>query len=257
MPMPELLTLVIVAAFGLAAGSFLNVCIYRLPRRESIMLPASHCTSCGRALRWYENVPVVSWLLLRGRCRTCRASISVFYPLVEAAAALMAVVWCLQFGLSWLFVSRLVFGFALLVLFVVDLRERILPNVITVPGIVLGVLFSLFGPPGWFDSLVGLLVGGLGLLLIGEGYYRLRKEEGLGMGDVKMLGMIGAFLGWKLMLLTLVLSSLVGSVVGLGMIALRKGDLKYALPFGTFLALGALVATVVGEPIVKWYFSFY
>jgi leader peptidase (prepilin peptidase)/N-methyltransferase len=255
--MPEPFALVVVAALGLAVGSFLNVCIYRLPRRESLAFPASHCTACGRSLRWYENVPVLAYVILRGRCRTCGARISPVYPLIELAAGALAVLWYGQFGLSILFASRLLFAFALLVLFVIDLQQRILPNVITLPGVLVGLAFSLFGPPGWLDSLIGVLVGGLGLFLIAELYYRIRGEEGMGMGDVKMLAMIGAFLGWKLMLLTLVLSSLVGALVGVGMLALRKGDLKYALPFGTFLALGALVASLIGDPIVNWYSSFY
>ncbi len=255
--MPEPLTFVLVAALGLAVGSFLNVCIYRLPRRESLAFPASHCTSCGRALSWYENIPVLSYLWLRGRCRTCGARISEVYPVVEILAAAAAVVLYWRFGFSLLFLSRVVFAFALVVLFFVDLQQRILPNVITVPGIALGLAFSLFGPPGWRASLIGIAVGGGGLFLLAEAYYRLRNEEGLGMGDVKMLAMVGAFLGWQSMLLTLVLSSLLGSLIGLAIIALRKGDLKYALPFGTFLAIAALAAAVVGDDIVRWYMSFY
>ncbi len=254
---PNSLMVVIVAAFGLIFGSFLNVCIYRLPRRESLVFPASHCTACGRSLRWFENIPVVSYLVLRGRCRTCGVRISLVYPVIELAAAIVAVVWYEQFGLSLLFASRLVFAFALLVLFMIDLRERILPNVITLPGILVGFVFSLVGPPGWLESLIGIVAGGGVLFLMAEAYYRVRHEEGMGMGDVKMLAMVGAFLGWKLMLLALILSSLVGAVVGLGMIVTRKGDMKYALPYGTFLALAALVATVVGEPIVNWYAALY
>jgi leader peptidase (prepilin peptidase)/N-methyltransferase len=145
----------------------------------------------------------------------------------------------------------------MIVLFVIDLRHRLLPNVITVPGIVVGFIFSLFLPPGWLDSLIGIMAGGGVLLLMAEMYYRLRKEEGLGMGDVKMLAMIGAFLGWRLMLVTLILSSFLGSLIGLGMIALKKGDMKYALPFGTFLAIGAIVASVAGDAILMWYLGFY
>ncbi len=248
---------VLVAALGLAVGSFLNVCIYRIPRRESLALPGSHCPSCGRPLQWFENVPVLSYVWLHGRCRTCDSRISIMYPAVELTAAAVAMLLYARFGLSLLFLVRVAFAFALVALFVIDLRERILPNVITVPGIAVGFASSFLAPPGWQASLIGLAIGGGGLFLLAEGYYRLRHEEGLGMGDVKMLAMIGAFLGWKLMLLTLVLSSLLGSVVGLAIIALRKGDLKYALPFGTFLAIGALAATIVGDEIVRWYTAFY
>jgi leader peptidase (prepilin peptidase)/N-methyltransferase len=154
-------------------------------------------------------------------------------------------------------VSRLGFACAMLVLFVIDLQHRILPNVITLPGIVIGFILSVATEPGWVASLIGLLAGGGVLLLIAEAYYRIRKEEGLGMGDVKMLAMIGAFLGWKLMLLTLVLASFAGSVIGVAMMAFGRGGMKYALPFGTFLAIAAVVASVVGDRIVAWYVSFY
>jgi leader peptidase (prepilin peptidase)/N-methyltransferase len=163
----------------------------------------------------------------------------------------------LLFGAQLLLMARLLFACAMIVLFVIDLQCRILPNIITIPGVLVGFAFSLFLPPGWLDSLIGIMAGGGILLLIAEAYYRVRKEEGLGMGDVKMLAMIGAFLGWKLMLVTLVLSSFMGSIMGLTVIALKKGDMKYALPFGTFLAVGALVSSVVGDAMLNWYLGFY
>ena len=251
-----LVTAVLVVIFGLAVGSFLNVCIYRLPLRQSILWPSSRCPGCQTPLRWYHNLPVVSYIALRGRCHTCHAPISPMYPLVESATAVLFLGAFFTFGPS-LLVPRLLFVCAMLVLFVIDLRHRILPNGITLPGIVAGFLFSLFLPPGWLDSLIGIVAGSGVLLLIAETYSRIRGEEGLGMGDVKMLAMIGAFLGWKLMLVTLVLSSFLGSIVGLGMIALGKGNMKYALPFGTFLAVGAIVATVAGDDLLGWYLSFY
>ncbi len=262
--MPEPLMLAVVALLGLSIGSFLNVCIYRLPRNESLMWPASHCTACGRPLHWYENVPVVAYLALRGRCRSCGVRISAMYPVVEIAAAAVAVVWYEQYGLSLLFASRLVFAFALLVLFVIDLRHRILPNVITLPGVVVGFVFSLFlspsdllGEPAWQQSLIGLVAGGGVLFALAEVWWRLRHEEAMGFGDIKMLAMIGAFLGWKLMVFTLVLGSFTGAIVGVGMIATGTGDRKSQLPFGTFLALAGLAACVFGARIVNWYASFY
>jgi len=242
--------------FGLLVGSFLNVCIFRLPRDESIVWPASRCTRCNRSLDWYENIPVVSWLVLRARCRTCGERISWVYPIVELCTAVaFAGVYGLH-GPSLLGVARLIFACSMIVLFVIDLEHRILPNVITLPGIVVGFAFSLFAPPGWFDSLIGILLGGAVPFAIAEAYERLRGEEGLGMGDVKMLAMIGAFLGWKLMLLTLVLASFTGSIVGLAFLASGYGR-KYALPFGTFLAVAGAVAAVAGDPMVSWYASFY
>ena len=250
----------IVCAFaiaGLMIGSFLNVCISRLPKRESIVWPASHCTACSRPLAWFENIPILSWVVLRGRCRSCLSRISIVYPLVELTTGLVFAGGVMVYGLSPLLFVRLAFACSLIVLFVIDLQHRILPNAITLPGIVAGFLASLFLSPGWLSSLIGIAAGGGVLFAIAEAYYRVRGMEGLGMGDVKMLAMIGAVLGWPLMLLTLVLASFAGSLVGVGLIASGRGNLQAALPFGTFLAIGALVAAVVGDPILSWYVAFY
>ena len=255
--MMDTVIVVFLLAMGLAVGSFLNVCIYRLPRHESLMYPASHCPSCGRSLSWFENIPVLGWIALGGRCRTCRARIGVQYPLVEAIAAAVFVSAYFIYGWTPLLAARLLFACAMIVLFAIDLHHRILPNVITLPGIVIGFFISLFLPPGWLSSLIGLIAGGGVLFAIGEGFYRMRGYEGLGMGDVKMLAMIGAFLGWPLMLVTLVLASFAGSVVGIGLLISRRGDMKAALPFGTFLAVGALVAAVAGDAFLDWYLAFY
>jgi len=251
------LVALIVTAFGLVVGSFLNVCIYRLPRRESVSWPGSHCTLCNRPLAWYENIPIVSWLWLRGRCRTCRQGISAIYPIVEAITGAVFLAAYALYGLSPLFVVRVVFASAMIVLFAIDLQHRILPNVITVSGIVIGFVASLWLPPGWWSSLLGLVLGGGVLFALGEAYYRARGVEGMGMGDVKMLAMIGAFLGWPLMLLTLILASFTGAVFGVAVIASGRGGRTAALPFGTFLAVGALIAAVAGDPIITWYFGFY
>jgi leader peptidase (prepilin peptidase) / N-methyltransferase len=245
--------LVFAAILGSTIGSFLNVCIYRLPRRESIVWPRSSCPHCRRELAWYENLPILSYLALRARCRTCREPISIRYPIVEALTAAMFAGAAWYYGPSILLVSRLLFGCALIVLFAIDLEHHLLPNAITLPGIVIGFVFSLVADPGWQASLVGIVLGGGLLYAIAEAYYRIRHEEGLGMGDVKMLAMIGAFIGWQLTLLTLVIASLVGSLVGMGLIATGRGSMKYALPFGTFLALGAAVAAVLGPGFLDWY----
>ncbi len=179
------------------------------------------------------------------------------YPLVELTTAVVFAGGAVVYGLSALLFVRLAFACALIVLFAIDLRHQILPNVITLPGIVAGFLASWFLPPGWFSSLVGILAGGGVLLAIAEVYRWVRGQEGLGMGDVKMLAMIGAFLGWPLMVVTLVIASLTGSIVGVGLMVSGRGDMQAALPFGTFLALGALVAAVAGDPILAWYISFY
>ena len=250
-------SIVVAGVFGAMIGSFLNVCIYRLPLGRSIVWPGSACGSCGHMLAWFENVPVVSYLILRGRCRACRAAISLRYPLVELlTAAMFAGAWW-YYGPSALLVSRLLFGCALIVLFAIDLEHHLLPNVITLPGIFVGFAFSLFTEPGWMASLAGILVGGGVLWGIAEAYYLLRHEEGLGMGDVKMLAMIGAFVGWKLMLITLMMASFAGSIVGIILIVSKRGGMKYALPFGTFLALGAALAATIGPGVLDWYLGFY
>jgi len=249
--------LAILALLGLAVGSFLNVCIHRLPRDQSLNSPPSRCPSCEYRLRWFDNIPVLSYVLLGGRCRKCRAPISIRYPVVELITMALFIIHGVVFGWSALLVPRLVFACAMVVLFAIDLEHQLLPNVITLPGIVVGVIASAVLPPGIVDALIGVLIGGGVLWLIGEAYFRYSGQEGMGGGDVKMLAMIGAFLGWKLVLVTLVLSSIAGSLIGLAVIAFRKGGMKYALPYGTFLALGALVASLAGETIVNWYVGLY
>jgi leader peptidase (prepilin peptidase) / N-methyltransferase len=247
----------ILILLGLAVGSFLNVCIHRLPRGESLNSPPSRCPHCDYRLRWSDNIPLASYAWLGGRCRQCRARISVRYPIVEVITMALFVAHGAVFGWTPLLVPRLVFACVMVVLFAIDLEHHLLPNVITLPGIAVGLIASTVLPPGIVDALIGVLIGGGVLWLIGEAYFRYSGHEGMGGGDVKMLAMIGAFLGWKLVLVTLVLSSVLGSVIGLIVIAARKGGLKYALPYGTFLALGALVASLAGEAIVNWYVGLY
>jgi leader peptidase (prepilin peptidase) / N-methyltransferase len=248
---------ILITVFGTIVGSFLNVCIHRLPLRKSLIWPGSHCPHCESPVKPYDNIPVLGYLWLRGRCRACNAPISIQYPIIELITGAVFLGGYLLFDSPVLLVARLLFACAMIVLFAIDLEHRILPDVITLPGIAIGFMFSLFLEPGWRDSLIGIVLGGGSLWLLGEVYFRIRHEEGMGFGDVKMLAMIGAFVGWKLMLLTLVLSSFAGSFVGLAIIALNRGDMKYALPFGTFLAMGAIVAATVGDRIVQWYAAFY
>ena len=249
--------LVIAGLFGACIGSFLNVVIYRVPLGQSIVSPPSRCPKCGNRLPWHDNLPIVGWLLLGGRCRQCKNPISIQYPLVELITALLfvLVVWLTPPGP--LMVSRLLFVCILIALFGIDLEHQILPNAITLPGIVAGVLLSFIAPPGWRDALLGVLLGAGILYAVAGAYYLWRRQEGLGMGDVKMLAMIGAFLGWKAVLVTMALSSFSGAAIGLTMIAAQRGGMKLALPFGTFLAIGALVAMFVGEPLVTWYAGFF
>jgi leader peptidase (prepilin peptidase) / N-methyltransferase len=249
--------LVIAALFGLIVGSFLNVCIYRLPLDQSIVWPASRCTTCGRELSWFENIPVLSYLALGGRCRTCGQHISLMYPAIEALTAVVFVLTVATFGVSPILPIRLAFGCAMIVLLVIDLQHQILPNEITLPGIGIGLAASVVAGPGWRDALIGAVAGGGILWLVAWGYQRVRGHEGLGFGDVKMLAMIGAFLGWKPMLLTLVGASFLGSMTAGVLLVARRADWQSKLPLGTFLAIVAIPAALVGDRIVSWYLSFY
>ena len=254
---PDTARLVVLGVMGLLVGSFLNVCIHRLPRDLSVVSPGSHCPSCRKPLRWYHNVPVLSWLLLGRRCGFCRAPISWRYPAVEVLNAALWMLHGVVFEWDALLVVRLAFATALLVLFFTDLDCRILPNEITVGGMVAGVVASMLLPPGLVSSLLGVLLGGGVLWATGAAYEKVRGVEGMGMGDVKMLAMIGAVLGWPSMLLTLVWASLVGGLVGAVLLLFRADARTTALPFGSFLAPAALAASLVGQPVVDWYLGFY
>lgn len=256
-PLPPVIVDVFVIAFGLLVGSFLNVCIYRLPRKESIAFPASRCPGCGHGLAWYENVPVLSYAVLRGRCYSCHAPISIRYPIVELITAGLFIWHWWVFGGTPLFFVRLAFGCALLVLFAIDLEHQILPDVITLPGIVVGFLCSLLLPPGAVQSFAGIAAGGGILWLIAEVWFRIRKVEAMGFGDVKMLAMVGAFLGLKLVVLVFVLSSMLGGVVGVALIAGRRAGMASRVPFGTMIAAASLVASLYGDRLVDWYLSFF
>lgn len=251
------LELAIVAFLGMAIGSFLNVVIHRLPRGQSIVSPGSRCPKCGSTLRALDNIPVVSYLVLLGRCRQCAVRIPPRYPLVEIATAALFVLHYFAFGWTPLLAVRLLFAAAMVALFAIDLEHHLLPDAITLPGIGVGLVASLFLPPGIRDALIGILAGGGVLWLIGEAYFRYSGEEGMGGGDVKMLAMIGAFLGWQLVIVTLVFSSIAGSVIGILLIVTKRGGMKYALPYGTFLAIAALVASLSGAQIVEWYVGMY
>ncbi|HYX26838.1 MAG TPA: prepilin peptidase [Thermoanaerobaculia bacterium] len=258
----ELLLSVYAALLGLIVGSYLNVVIYRLPLGISTVLPRSRCPACGAAIRARDNVPVLSFLLLRGRCQACGARISRRYPLVEGATGLLFLASCLRFGISWEAVAGALFCALMVVLALIDLDHMILPDVLTWPGIAVGILlqpllsWARLGDGPWralAGGALGAAVGAGILLAVWAGWYLLRHEEGMGLGDVKMLAAIGAFLGWQGVLVSLFFGALSGAVVGLALMAWRGGDLKSKLPFGTFLAMGGLIALFAGERIVAAY----
>lgn len=245
---------VFAAGLGLILGSFVNVLVYRLPLGKSIIFPSSACPQCGKPVAPYDNVPILSYLLLRGRCRHCRAPISWRYPLIEAlvGAAALGIYFRHGFGLE--LGVELGFVAAMVALVFIDYDHHLLPNAITYPGIVAGL--ALAGPREsitFVEALLGALLGAGLLWGVAEFYLRLRKVEGLGMGDVKMMGMVGAFLGWKPVLLTIFLGSLVGSVVGVGVVLLAGRGMQTKLPFGTFLGIAATAALFAGRPLIDWY----
>jgi leader peptidase (prepilin peptidase)/N-methyltransferase len=243
--------------FGAIIGSFLNVCIWRLPRDESIVHPGSHCPQCGAPVRPVDNIPLLSYALLRGRCRQCATPISFRYPLVEILMGLLIVVLLHRFGVSPAFVAYTVFTAALVVVSFIDLDHQIIPDVISLPGIAVGLACSLLGiGPSILDSAAGALLGGGLLLAVAVGYHALTKREGMGGGDIKLLAMIGAFLGWRAVLVTLVLGSLSGALVGMALIVGRGAGTRVPIPFGPFLALGAICALLFGDSLIEWYLSF-
>lgn len=243
----------IAGVLGAVVGSFLNVCIRRIPRDESIVLPASHCPHCGQPIRPYDNFPILSFLWLRGRCRACAAPISWRYPIVEALTALLFVALEWEFGLNLAWAIQAAFVAALIVVTFIDLEHQIIPDVISLPGILIGLSLSLAGlGPHWTDSLAGVLLGGGFLWGIAAGYYALAGREGMGGGDIKLLAMIGAFQGWASVLLVLLLSSTLGSLIG-GVVLLGRGDAREPIPFGPFLVGGALVSMFWGDTIIGWY----
>lgn len=248
--------LVIVSAiFGALIGSFLNVVILRLPAdNQSIVFPASHCPQCLSPLQWYENIPIISYLFLRGKCGHCKAAISLQYPLVEILMALLAAALMAKFQLSIAVAGYFIFCAALLVIIVIDIHHQIIPDVISLPGIILGVLFSFVNPiVTWQSSLIGLLVGGGVLYAVAFTYFLLRKIDGLGGGDIKLLAMIGAWLGWQSLPFVIFTSSLSGSIVGLiAMYYQRKGG-QTRIPFGPFLSLSAIIYTFYSENIINFY----
>jgi len=268
MLLPEL----IVVLAGLVIGSFLNVCIHRIPRGESVVSPRSRCPRCGHAIAFWENIPVVSFLLLGGRCRECRASISWIYPLVETLTAVGFLLLYVHFGFNPPFFVNAVLFCILICLIFIDLFERILPDVLTLGGTVIGLLaaglqsgqvlggrwtFQFDNPllANYLNSTLGILVGGGILWAVAVLYLKIRKREGMGFGDIKMMMMVGAFLGWKLAWFTILTGSVLGVLIGGGYMYFRRKGRQYELPFGSFLGLGAIIATLYGHRIISWYLS--
>ncbi|MBI1824206.1 MAG: prepilin peptidase [Nitrospirae bacterium] len=245
------MTLIDISVFilGTLIGSFLNVVIYRIPREESIVFPSSHCPLCRHPIFWYDNIPLFGFLFLKGRCRFCHGAISIRYPFVEAMNGLGYLFLVHQFGLSWIWLAYSLLYSSLLAVTFIDLDHQIVPDVITLPGLVIGVIISsTILPTGLINSLIGLFLGG-GLFYL----VALVSRGGMGGGDIKLIAMIGAFAGWKAVLLTIFISAFTGSVLGIILMIFKGKSRKYPVPFGPFLALGAMISILWGNPIIYWY----
>lgn len=247
------------AAFvlGLIVGSFANVCIHRLPLEQSVVRPPSRCPACGGLVRAWDNIPVVSYAVLLGRCRSCRARISARYPAVELGNGLAYLALAATRGPTVPTLVSMVLVTALVILSLIDLDHQILPNVITLPGIALGLAASFLpGSPVTPPVAAGAALGGyLALLAVAKAYEKVRGVEGLGQGDWKMVAMLGAFLGWQKMLLAVFLASVGGTAVGLALIAFRGRSFQHKLPLGTLLGAAGIVALLAGDPLLAWYRS--
>ena len=253
---------IIVAAFGAVIGSFLNVCIYRIPRKQSIVFPSSRCPSCGTPIRAWDNIPILSYILLRGKCRSCGTGISPRYPLVEALNAFFyaAVLW--RYGPGWDFVIYCLLLSALIVITFIDLDFLIIPDRITLTGIPLGLAAGCFVLPdpfmrasllGYEASIIGAVGGFVFYFLMAELSIRLFRKEGMGGGDIKLMAMIGGFMGWKTVILTTFAGSLLGSVGGIALMIAKGRGRGTLIPFGPFLAAGAVICLFFGQEILIWY----
>ncbi|MFC1839396.1 prepilin peptidase [Thermodesulfobacteriota bacterium] len=258
--MPLNIQMVFAFLFGLCIGSFLNVCIYRIPIKKSIVSPPSGCTSCGKKIGFYDNIPVLSYLILRGRCRYCHESISIMYPLIELVTGLLSVALLIRFNIFnhqfYFYFIFMIFTAALLCVSFIDLRHQIIPDVISLPGIIAGFILSFFSSHiTWVHSLIGILVGGGILYIVALLFEVLMKKEGMGGGDIKLLAMIGAWLGWKAVPFVILLSSLTGLLLGGASLVISRQGIRSRIPFGPFLSLSALIYIFYGNEIINWYFN--
>ncbi len=254
-----LLTIIIVFSLliGASVGSFLNVVIYRLPEDASIVFPASRCPQCLQTLKWYDNIPIISFILLKKQCRYCKAPISWQYPLVELTMAMLSLALVFKFGITYALPIYYIFTGALLAVIVIDFHHKIIPDIISLPGIVIGFGCSFINPVvTWQQSGLGLLIGGGVLYSLAAGYYLFTKREGMGGGDIKLLAMIGAFLGWQSLPFVVFGSSILGALVGIGAMAKQKKGGKTMIPYGPFLSIAALLYMFYRE-MINYYLILY
>jgi leader peptidase (prepilin peptidase)/N-methyltransferase len=242
--------------FGLCIGSFLNVCIYRLPESKSIVHPRSMCPNCGALIRFYDNIPVLSYVALRAKCRYCETSISFRYPVIELMSGIFAVGVFLKYGITFEAAIYYAFVAALLVITFIDIDHQIIPDVITLPGIPIFFAASFALPEiTAVESILGILIGGGSLFSVAWLYHLLTKKEGMGGGDIKLLAMMGAIIGWPGVLFTIFVASAVGTVSGMLLMLKNRKTMKLAIPFGPFLAIGATAYILFGPQLIAWYFT--
>ncbi len=258
MAIPHFFIESIIFIFGLCIGSFLNVCIYRLPKGKSVVTPPSSCRKCGHKLAFWENIPILSYFLLKGRCSKCQERISLKYPLVEFLTGILFLFCFEKFGTSIPFFSAITLSSALVVITFIDLEHKIIPDTISLSGILIGFVFSFFMPNiDWVDSLLGIILGGGILYLVIWAYYLATKKIGMGGGDIKLLAMIGAFLGWKAIPFIIFISALTGSIVGIIFLTVTRKERDYEIPFGPFLAFASELQLFFGEKIYSLYLNFF
>jgi leader peptidase (prepilin peptidase) / N-methyltransferase len=252
----------IIFVFGALIGSFLNVCIYRIPRGQSVIWPSSRCPSCNNPISSYDNIPILSYLILRARCRSCKEKIPARYPVVEALNAFFYLVVFWRFGPEWSSLIYFLLCSALIVITFIDLDFQIIPDRITLPGIPIGLVAGSFLLPdpflraenlGFISSLTGAAAGFSFFYIVAFLSIKVLKKEGMGGGDIKMMAMLGGFLGWKAVILTTFLGSLFGSAIGIGLMAFRGRERGSLIPFGPFLAMGAVISLFFGQEILIWY----
>jgi len=249
--------IILIFILGLIVGSFSNVCIYRIPRNESIIFPASHCPKCRSNISLKDNIPLISYILLKGRCRNCKSKISIRYPVVEFLTGLIYLIIYLIYGLSIQSLIYIILSSALVIIAFIDLNEQIVPDVISLPGIVIGFIISFFVPYiSFINSALGVIVGGGIILVIGLAGSVIFKKEAMGGGDVKLAAMIGAFLGWRYIIISLFLGFFLGALAGIFLILSKIKNKEDVVPFGPFIILGSFITLLWGEKIISWYIGF-
>ena len=248
---------ILIFILGLIVGSFCNVCIYRIPRNESIIYPTSHCPKCHSAIKPIDNIPLLSYILLKGRCHNCGSRISIQYPIVELLSGVIYLIIYLIYGLSIQSLIYIILSSALLIIAFIDLNEQVIPEVISLPGMVIGLILSFFVPYiSFINSALGIVIGGGIILVIRLAGSLIFKKESMGIGDIELAAMIGAFLGWRYIIISLFLGFFLGALAGIILILSKIKSREDVVPFGPFIVLGSLITLLWGDSIITWYLGF-